>query len=1314
MDSGLVDEFATFTWKLNSSSNTSLHWFGDPVPDAALITLAQQSTDTVVTPAEVTYTASFGDLVTLAETAEKLPDPEPATVEPAPAPGDDTPILIGTLTLTRAQVQEAIDLLTANKSNWVVVPLQKIGHPLAEHSWELANRENAYDPAIPTPKGRHALVQHLTKALTGSHLGPFALDANRYAIAPVPDPGDLMYWGVDAYRDYIGKVAAAIGNGKIVGRGASRLSPNKLVEWVHAWLRGDMKAVYDLEIDTGVMGSPHHPGAPGNPATHRIVWQPAIPGEIPAGIRIPGIWKSPEGSWTNAMVDNYLVRAKAKNPQYMSMSQRSRWVKAHLAGRKYDVDQISRKVHPHQGNFYRSHAPVLSPDMPPSQWDTWRNYVDDHVGVEVWHTLALETFAADHGITLPFFHAAQVALVAPAVEKLRTAEHISRQQLTFTAASDQPDLAGFHRKVVLVDQHKRRWVFKPAPKPDAKFRPEVEHEAHVLARLLGYQTAVSHLITHDGQYGQAQAMLPVTGSLLGTTGAKFADLSRRQLIAIAKEHLLDWLLDNDDTHADNIVLCADGSVIGIDKGRAWRYVGGWDGLSADKKANTNCKLIYTDLYAAIAAHHLDRAVVDAMYHAVIGQATRMQRLPDAVLGEILHRAQANRPHFKPSFYQKEIATAPTNAEELVAQITARKNNLVADMQLLWQRIYTAAGWERPETPAHNLGPNPQGHPIHAGLDNPDLHDLVPQTKSYGTPTFIAGEHIEEAHILLWREQHPHSGYAIRGQFKIRPGQVYEAVRKWCAEQIKTALAKTGQVQVPGEAAAYAAIIAAAKTVSFHHQVGDTEYNRAKMDQLNAYNHILTTVRDDARKGLTGGDPGGLCEAQIEMCNLYLGYIQAIYERLVAKLQISQEGDFPRYKWTPGPKTVTKPGYTVAKLPLTRAAANLRMTPEFDQDGELALSGDVLKSDANCTNGQLGQMYLTTLVTGEQIEFRGDADTDTPLTCQGTVQFTIPDAKDMPAALTRIRTQLTAMGCPLVPATRADLELFYWRHLAHILADRADSRRDAPPCNRRAADWARFVEFWKRADSNKPDEIARWRHAFAALTSPAQIATFVDSGGHLPRFQHLDLRAPHQPCGKPHWMRFDVTDADLRERPMLGANFRNGPELVLTAGAAMSTETRIRTLAIWKPGQSSAEDLNCGSGSFVFLRNGMERWNDPASIYFHPRVLARTTTYTFGGDFYGRLSSRRECGLFAFDRHAAHVECGNETMVKDAIGLLDDIELMVFKGAATRDAWVARLAKLGITEIRGLPVALRCITRSTGRAARDEVCGLIRATYDQGW
>jgi hypothetical protein len=153
--------------------------------------------------------------------------------------------------------------------------------------------------------------------------------------------------------------------------------------------------------------------------------------------------------------------------------------------------------------------------------------------------------------------------------------------------------------------------------------------------------------------------------------------------------------------------------------------------------------------------------------------------------------------------------------------------------------------------------------------------------------------------------------------------------------------------------------------------------------------------------------------------------------------------------------------------------------------------------------------------------------------------------------------------------------------------------------------------------------------------------------------------------------------------------------------------------MWKGGMSSVDDMHHGSSAFLFTRQNQEEGEHKPNVYLSPRVLTRTHNYAYPDDRYGRISERATHSCYVFDAMTNQSESCNELLIKDAVSLLDDIEILIFGNPAKRDAAEAGLAALGITAIRGVPVATRFIVRGDYPAYVAAVKA-ARASYHQDW
>lgn len=1095
-----------------------------------------------------------------------------------------------------------------------------------------------------------------------------ALDAGDFWVPRpvpfVPIPDDRR-GRARAVRD----IAKAFGDGRIIGRGAYNMTKVQSEQWLRAWHNGDLRTCYLVEKCVGKPDPDIHPGGD-NHDTWRIVWTAVAADEVPAGQLIQGPWRSPEQmqAWSEQEVANYLLAAKATHVAESAGNARRRWVKHHLKGEQYETDLYAwRKANVPSYLPPLTAKPTYSPvqEQPPG----FQACLDEQMHPAHWSQPALFAYAEQYNLGQIFTWRDLVNRVAKhSTDHAVTADD---DALRLVTVADQPVLGGQHPKTLLRDQFDREWIFKPAPDPAHRFRPEVEHAAHEVARRWGYRTAASRLVEHDGAYGQVQRRHSVRRDLTGLQVDDIAQLTLQQLVELACEHTLDWALDNDDSHAGNMLELTDGHIVGIDKGRAWRYFGGWSGLSGDESAHSNCNLVYTNFYRAVQRRLLPRHTADQVYLAVLAKAHRMQRLPDTELADIIRTAQANRPHYHPSWYQKPVEGAPTNLDELIDAAITRKNRLAADMHTLWLRIYTDAGWTLPTVGAV-AAVNPDGHPIHAGLHSPYLHDAVTASHNWGTATFFAGADLEDAHLILWRERRHDGTMMLRGHGKVRA----DALRRltgWCS---------TNELQWP--------VPAALPQQRYYHSYIVNIRDYSTTDFRNAsLRAVLSEICEAGQRALTyvqrNADRYGVHQATVDMCLYYADIVEQA---------LDPDTPFPtfgQYPYTP-PRPTSSTGYLVRSVPATRAKAIMVGSgrPSYTTDGELQLGEATLSGAQEAENsGQVGSMYLITLDTGEQIEFR-NTDTNTPLAMCGQLQFTIPDTGDHAERLRRVERQLAVMGLDLTPATDQDLELFYWRHLTSVMRQRVDT---GPLASNNGFEGLK--DFWDAAGGSArlaPDEeTTHWRTAYATLVGADTVRRFCDEGEYLPRFNHLDLRHPTQPNGKPYWNRIDVTDEQCETFQMPSLTYRSGVINILHNGNCLSTEARIRHLATYKSGMSSIRDMNEGSSAFVFTRLNQEPFTfNSSTVYLRPQVMRRTTNYGFNEDLFGQIAMRNSRSFHDLTQANMATQHNNEYLIKNGVSLLDDIEVLVCRRDSHRREALATLKVAGVTHIRGLPVDMRII------------------------
>lgn len=1163
------------------------------------------------------------------------------------------------------------------------------------HAGNTSQTEKASVAAIPTP----------------SKDGVFKYDSNGFAIMPeaINTQTNFNWMSASEQNIVIKQVSAQLGENKAIALNPSKLSGYAKSDWWGFLMKGDFQKMYLLESNSGMKVSDAHPGSPLNKDTHKISWAPAVPGELPAGKKPAGSWTYDAYYMTKEEIDNYLIAANMAYPEYLSSSNKKNWVSYHMVGNKSATDKLSlqaKKNHDADPNGKWSDTPTWTEGVKPKK--AYTEYIEQGYQASEWSGSAIQQYVEDFPDSVPdadkgkdyYLQAKNIQnyldTKAAEIAAKEAAEAAEALKPKFQKAPGQSVSGGHHEAMVLKDQFDKKWVYKPRDDKNI-FLADVEQAAHELAQAWGFKTSKSFITEFDGRKGHVQEMFDAEKDL---SSVSMSELTPAQVTDLAKEHLLDWALDNDDSWGANVLMLKNGSLVGIDKGRAFANIGHWNGLSADSSAHVHMPLVYTDLYKAIQSKTISQDVANDAYFAVLKQAKKMQALSDARMTEKLEMAFANRTNW--------FAGGPQNKEEAIKAALERKNSLVKDMETLWGNVFKKAGYEKPEPP-ENIVTNSEDQDVHLGF-TPAALDAAKVSQSYGTAAFFAGPEIEDSHVLLFHTKTKSGRGMLNAEFKIREEtKAFKKVEKWLkdkAVKVGNAYGFTPQSmkpELPNEQDYYTKIIAGVKTISAH--ALDGQYNEGS---LNGMSWVKNTLQNFVNEYDTKmGNPNTQADlvkqykdpqAFHEMAQKYLGYISAA-EAHKANGTKSAPGEFTQYVWTP-PKEdkPDNPVGTEIKVELrsaTSAKAAIHGAPEMDEDGGLThkhgFTGD----------GNPGSMYLVTLPTGETIEFRGNT-TGTPAASKGLVRWRTAADGNEAASLERIRVQMEAMGLDMKEASEDDLELYYWRHLGNIMDNRADAKSSPTVSFKNTPKYKKFqsekpVEV---ANMSAAEELEAWKNAFANITSREQIDEFVGSGGHLPKFGHYQMKQPELYSGPPYWERFDVTDEEWQSKALPSGSFYQNEhaQYAVMTGGMMATETRLRTLGMWKDNMSSAEDQGKGSSQFVFIRQnlGPESAGSDASlqhIFYSPKILKRTHNYSFANDNFGDYALKSSQSYFDFEEMTKHKGGGNEVMVKHSVSMLDDIEIVTFTDPALRNKIIKSLKDMGLDEIRGVPVEMRFVMRN---------------------
>jgi hypothetical protein len=1130
----------------------------------------------------------------------------------------------------------------------------------------------------------------------------FAWTGHGYAkpFSGVLDKSALASMSSTDLADKIKAVSAEFGGGKVVGTHVSSLTKGQREKWLEAWSKGDMKTVFALDAQGGKV-SPAHPGAPANTGTLHVTWSPWDESQQPAGHVPQGTWTPPGTTPSGAEVNNYLILAGLKHPEYLTMNQRRQWMQSHRDGDQAAVDKLSKAAHDAFGDS--SKQPVTGPifwtdDVKPAK--SYDVLVEDGKSANSWPDQALKDYYSDHDTELqPFYQ--QVADengmslqdVKDSVYSSKDAlqKYLDHQVAVALAEEKRPKYALVPGETGMVaDQYGRRYLWTPAT------QQEIDRHLAIAGLLRSWgsraPSAQAAFLEADHTPGVITQEVQPDGTLAHVQGG-MGSLSARELSDIAREHVLDQALANPHSTPGSYLRLADGSVIAADRGGAFSAPD-WNGTDL-AGMNAYAQHPVSKVLAAVASQSVLKEDADKAYAAAVRAARNVSKTPETA--------------FRGAMEQAGVSPASQDA------IVARLATLPDDVQGMWDKAYAQAGWTPPVVPQKALS-----HGLHSGFSELGFIEHAVSSKSNGVPAFFAGPHLEDGHVLVWTEKAGQNSY-LRGEASAR-GQALTSLIAW-AQAHEGDAGKVTQLagQVPGTDGWYKTIINAAKAVSMHaaDQKWDGAWTSAQISNLYTLRDTLESALDDVKGGSYSGahGPGWLAESALTH---YLSQVQKIVQAK-ATHGTFKEGDIPDWVPPPGEKQV-QAGVKVVLKDATRVLSKAH-TSSNDYSGDL-LNGNGELELGDAVYEYPGKAWHVTLPTGEQIEVNDSGITSTPDGQEGRIRFTVP-AGTGSAGLERVRSQLQEMGLPMEEAQQHDLELFYWRHLAGILNERNDSVKGknkdvwealkaahgAGSITSRAAR-AQLLEDYIAAGHDPQEELATWRDAWANLTSPGQVKEWVNSGGYLPHLSAMDLHAPDVRSGKPFWYRFDANAKLLAGKehvPLHGIHSESQLPSVVKTGALYSTEARIRALGLWTSGQSSKDDMvKKGSSGFAYTR--LNKSPNNGHVFFSPRIMARTSNYSWNTDNWGNIAKRAAEAAFSLETATGHAADNNEMMVKDAISFLDDVLAIKIPGSADRAAVISFLKDAGVNEIRGVPVEERILSS----VSQSDIDGLMKKEDVTSW
>lgn len=280
--------------------------------------------------------------------------------------------------------------------------------------------------------------------------------------------------------------------------------------------------------------------------------------------------------------------------------------------------------------------------------------------------------------------------------------------VTFGAPPDPADLTftgkvlGTHGAKVYEHADGSRWLFKPPKDAKDGFLTTLDAVAARLTARTGLKAPDTFVMHLDGRAGSIQRMFDAQPAFPG--GFKPAALSDADLLAVQRQHVMDWLLSNHDGHLEQFLRMPDGTLVGIDQGQAFRWMG-QDRLDWDFHPNGYYgapEPVYNALYREFAKGG-GKEVLDPRHGPLADYIKSVQGISDddlrAMLRPYAEEAAARgklalpQPGF-PGVTAAKIAANDVDA--FLDAVVARKNALADDFSALYEKAVKARQKALPE------------------------------------------------------------------------------------------------------------------------------------------------------------------------------------------------------------------------------------------------------------------------------------------------------------------------------------------------------------------------------------------------------------------------------------------------------------------------------------------------------------------------------------------------------------------------------------------------------------------------------------------
>lgn len=913
----------------------------------------------------------------------------------------------------------------------------------------------------------------------------------------------------------------------------------------------------------------------------------------------------------------------------------------------------------------------------------------------------------------------------------------------FTPTGTRPD-GGSHPMEIFLDENGDKWLFKV----QESWQSHVEDWAAQIGEKLGLnvtelrieeQVSTSFYGTVDGSF---QRMLPNVGELgKEGKGVAFKTLSEGQVKDIQRNQVYDWLISNHDTHGENMLMTADGGMAPIDKGQAMKFFG-TDSLNPTYSPN-NSTPVYNRLWESVI-----KGEVKVDLNAIDEILTRVEQLSNDQYRELLREKFAEKYATKMRVINAYQSADSRTLDSFIEKAIERKEQIRADFEKFYRDIAKRSGidwqpsWAADVAKAEKIVDPATKLAVQGDIATPidkTLAQAVADTHSGGQALHLAGEEINQGQALIWQETAEDGSKILRMELRVE-SQADARLTATFEDAAGTSMGKIDPNLQPSLAdPAFQTVQDAAKTINHHVTKGDFLPNQDKIDKMIELNAKLFDVIDKAAEAdvkLAAGeiDPEmwALLKAQGEQAAHYKQVINdlgdAISYQHKAEHVVKFDLDKSKAEWMtkqplvqPKP-TLSEPVKLFEKVGLenervARTDAGFGYMERVRNGGYRSI--DVSASPSSVPAGevrlQMGKQFEGVMKVGDQ-EIKttwSGWNMTSNYGGKSRLSFELKGWDGTEAGIQKMLDALDRLGVDSHLATREEEKLTYWQ----VTTGQMKQSVEYVNPGQATGNYKGMRDTIDRIEA---------RISAEALDTQGKIDVYRDEWGKQFGQDAVD-RAPERighihdllgrEIGYGHFERFDLPD-DISSYML-----KNGKATGIARKANTSKDTftmswgstgngeKIR-LGMEKAGTSAEADLATGGGTGSFSSMGMTGWqsNGPVAVMNPSSVMRRASSFAANHDNFGRIADRGSENFLNPAEWQRYIGTGTgdntrELVARNGYSFFDDLELVMARNEGEKDALVKVFDDLGVTELRGIPVADRVVV-----STNDKMPGIIDKWY----